>query len=595
MGSFSMQCTYSGLPITAGNPVRVILLTENPYSEKANFCYSHDAWVPRTFPIQAEYNDYGSIEEVKEGILKDLLLQGFQYDMLERGVGDNTYHDLATKKDMDFDAFLDALRAGRILVSEHGAVAVTEASSKSSTLKKFAKSLLRPIQDIENEIKETTAKITGIPVVKENPVQPTPTMKSVEHLFREAGLPLSGPKHFIVSDEEGLYGSVRVRYSDYSDKLKNIEEAMKVVAPHYAAMVTVGSGHYADDAELLIRGKVGVKDDRGLPGFTHKHRERKSNLQVAVAMIREDVWQALVEAHGAPAVKRIYGWADPRPYVEKAWAEVAKTAREEEENFFRMSGREWFGVDSYDKKLSTGNIVGNVLGLGSHWRLMAAKKETMTAEEQKEFIDVVIEQIKVMFMMDMTRYWWRPSHSNGPQSGEWSAHAVINRAVAAISATKFKEIEQERIADDKAHAEYLKKNGYNHAMAKANRCAKALEILQAPEYKDKKIWLHDYNSNLLDDRPDLKRNGLHHGYPMSVVSEITPTKPDYSDSIGGAGLATFATEANTAAGHAFVTNSRYKLVPYSEVKIRIEMGIKQDIEAFKKEASKYPKPKAKKG
>ena len=62
MGSFDFTCSISGLAIGAGDPVKFFLLTENPYDDNNIVCYVHDLYVPRTWPISADYNDYGSIE-----------------------------------------------------------------------------------------------------------------------------------------------------------------------------------------------------------------------------------------------------------------------------------------------------------------------------------------------------------------------------------------------------------------------------------------------------------------------------------------------------------------------------------------------------
>lgn len=92
MGSFSSTCCISGLPITYGTPVRWLLLTQNPYWDGGFVCYSNGRWVPRTWPIRV-YNDYGSIENWEEGPLLDSIMKGFELDLVEVGVGDNSFHD----------------------------------------------------------------------------------------------------------------------------------------------------------------------------------------------------------------------------------------------------------------------------------------------------------------------------------------------------------------------------------------------------------------------------------------------------------------------------------------------------------------------
>ena len=62
MGSFDFTCSLSGLGIRAGDPVKYFLLTDNPYEDTQTVCSPHDLYVPRTWPLRAEYNDYGTIE-----------------------------------------------------------------------------------------------------------------------------------------------------------------------------------------------------------------------------------------------------------------------------------------------------------------------------------------------------------------------------------------------------------------------------------------------------------------------------------------------------------------------------------------------------
>ncbi len=115
MGSFSMTCSASGLGISAGTKVRAFLLTESPYSDRGA-----DGWSVRTPPLRAEYNDYGSIENVHPDDLPiaDLWLRGLREDLVEVGTGDNQCHDVPARKDMTFAQFLDALQEGRVRVRQ---------------------------------------------------------------------------------------------------------------------------------------------------------------------------------------------------------------------------------------------------------------------------------------------------------------------------------------------------------------------------------------------------------------------------------------------------------------------------------------------
>lgn len=115
MGSFSMTCSFSGLGIAAGTPVRAFLLTESPY-----FGRGEGAWSVRTPPLRACYDDYGSIDRVhpKDAHIAKLWLRGLREDLVELGTGANQCHDVPTRRDMSFDEFLDALTEGRIYVRQ---------------------------------------------------------------------------------------------------------------------------------------------------------------------------------------------------------------------------------------------------------------------------------------------------------------------------------------------------------------------------------------------------------------------------------------------------------------------------------------------
>ena len=109
MGSYDSTCSVSSLPLSGGDPVRWLLLVRSPYGR---------AWEPRTWPIRAHYNSYGSIDTVEEGSIRDVIFHVLQEDLLEMGVGDNSYHDVAVRKNMDFDDLLMAIHEGRLFVGE---------------------------------------------------------------------------------------------------------------------------------------------------------------------------------------------------------------------------------------------------------------------------------------------------------------------------------------------------------------------------------------------------------------------------------------------------------------------------------------------
>ena len=117
MGHFSQTCLLSHLPVTGGTPVRVCLLSSSPYAHSDRH---GEAWSFRSIPFRAEYNDYGSIENVhpEDQILVDLALAQFNRDAIEIPQGDNPYHDPPVTKGMPAEGWWDALWEGRLRVRE---------------------------------------------------------------------------------------------------------------------------------------------------------------------------------------------------------------------------------------------------------------------------------------------------------------------------------------------------------------------------------------------------------------------------------------------------------------------------------------------
>lgn len=117
MGSFNSTCCISNLPISVCDPVRFLFLTQTRRHKSVRPVYSTDLWVPRTWPLKAFYNDYGSIENWETGPMLDVILEGFQKDLIEMEVGKNEFHDVAIHKTSTFEQILEASWEGRLTVS----------------------------------------------------------------------------------------------------------------------------------------------------------------------------------------------------------------------------------------------------------------------------------------------------------------------------------------------------------------------------------------------------------------------------------------------------------------------------------------------
>lgn len=75
MGSWNSTCTISNLPIYSGEEVRTIIIYEAPFNNRlgGNYCYPTDLRFIFSLPFQAEYNSYGSIENIKENWYTNIL------------------------------------------------------------------------------------------------------------------------------------------------------------------------------------------------------------------------------------------------------------------------------------------------------------------------------------------------------------------------------------------------------------------------------------------------------------------------------------------------------------------------------------------
>lgn len=265
MGHYSMTCSISGLPISGGTPVRCLLLTASPYDGDAR-----EAWIVRTPPLRAVYNDYGSIENVHQDdkFIADLWLRGLKEDLIEKGLGDNSCHDVATAKDMTFEELLNALQEQRVEVRQD-AEHFWRRPIDDSWLDKLEKKDLPLFQRIEKLV------------------------ATIGEVSREASTDA-----YVV--DEPVPNLVRVRFGQYSDKgrMAALERAKPVIEDAgFATTITAGSGRYADSADLLVFHAPkadGVSRGPQWDLASGQSAAGDKKLAVRLAMVREDVWQALI-------------------------------------------------------------------------------------------------------------------------------------------------------------------------------------------------------------------------------------------------------------------------------------------------------------
>jgi hypothetical protein len=369
MGSFNYTCGISELPIGAGDPVRLLMMTESPFYVPGRMtCYMYDIWTPRAFPLRAIYNDYGSVEEIEEGVGLDLWFEGLKLDLVEQGTGDNACHDVPTSKNMKLDEFFTALQEGRLLVKG------TKSEEK---------------QKPENELHP------GIP-----------TMGRLRDIIKGAGLPLAEgypSDGFLLDVQPNKF--VRVRWGGFEGQVQKLNE-LSAHLGDFATMLTSGTGFCDYEAELLVAPKPLTK---GFYNATFCEDDTR-NLHVTQTMIREDVWQTILGL-------KFRHWNRKVPQDYESWRKATGSLWDEARKIPVTERDLW----------NSGNFVsafikdeGFVIGPGTHFEI--ALERGPSGEELRRFLDSVAEFAFVKFILMNLRHQWRAGTSCGPQFGEWELH-----------------------------------------------------------------------------------------------------------------------------------------------------------------------------
>ena len=424
MGCFNATCIVSGLAIEAGDPVRFLALTESRYYKgNHHICYVTGRWQPRTAPLRAEYNDYGSIENIQESLAERVFFKSFDRDVIEKGVGDNQCHDVQVRKGMSRDEWLTALWEGRVFVDED-----------------------RNPNYVHEDKDEYHQK--GVP-----------TLIRIEKVLKDADLPVVteyGAKGFVIDDV--IEGFVRVRYGRFGEdqKTKTLEKALKIInAAGYAAMITCGTGNYPNDAEILVAPKPGIVNQNGSEFRLHvagldPEERRKPERAVSQAMIREDVWQILLNTT-IESWSGTWSFETMKEHAHKALAdELAFRKQQETETDPTAQAskdlRRMFSLRDNDHK----NIfLGAMLpfeGISGFYFREAYELGIELAKSEDElltFMDDLAEMIFVQMAYSDIHGQWHPT-TNSSQEGNWKGHREFLLKLAGIKG----KWEDEQDADD---------------------------------------------------------------------------------------------------------------------------------------------------
>jgi hypothetical protein len=413
MGSYDFTCAASGLAIHARTPVRALLLASR----------NGGAWTPRTYPVRAVYDDYGSIESVEPGVLQDLWLEGLKLDLVENGP---TTHRTYALKDMDFNQLLSAVQANQVKVQK------TWHTRDSDLI--FG------------------SRFPDFKMPEWRGAAGWPTLRRLMDIFKEAGLPLFNegkPEHYAFDEE--FPGSMRVRWESRVIPFNHetsLKKAQELLSRDFAVMMTCPTNG-AWYPELVVRPLPFSKDADGhdltlREGLT---LDKNPIADIALTMIREDVWQTMAEV-----ARTLTGFRETRDRLEavtEMWGKYTSMTVDEIRNAYPMVLRSPHHHALFDGHFNPGNHSPTTLGLGSHWLLMvrrALSDKPPTPGEVDEFLKTVAEILLVDETLFLARVAWTPGTSHGPQDGHWHVHHQLFSAYAAIS--KAAADREDRIEDE---------------------------------------------------------------------------------------------------------------------------------------------------
>lgn len=386
MGSFDYTCAVSRLPIHGGDPVRYLLLQRDPTHDSGAIA----GWRARTFPVRARYDDYGNAANPTPASQLGLWKAGFDTDLIERGWGDNSIHDLRVAKDMPIEGILEAVERQRVRIRR------------------------REITPTPDKLRKGGMEVPKIP-------KGIPTRKRIEKLL----------KSFDLNIHEGGFGAdtymvdrvddqtVRVRHADSSKGLPKLERRFRRLG-RYAVVLRNGTGNYADSSELWIM---------PLPG-TQKHERFRLNdppLEVAQAMIREDVWQQVLNTPIKSSYMDAYTIEQYREATRKMWEDSL-----EKVEMFKgvdIDTMGFVGLHTFMSWVLTTPPF--TVGLGTSW--WTAVRAKWEGEDLSAFLDTVAEFACISDRLRVARFHWSPPGSVGPQWGEWQVHWDLLLALASVA------------------------------------------------------------------------------------------------------------------------------------------------------------------
>lgn len=432
MGHFSQTCMISRLPITGGTPIRVCLLSASPYGPKG-IRFGND-WSFRSIPFRAEYNDYGSIENVpaEDRVLVDLALAQFDRDAVEVPQGKNPYHDPPVTRGMPEEAWWNALTEGRLRVRSDDEVEKLKVPRGVPTWRRAGKILRR-------------AEAAGVIPTGGTAIRVAYGMVKVvfngnytkKGEWCEALRPLLERKYRVTERYE--YG-----LKHQQDVISHHEKLAREYVPGTNMQKPELEWARTASVQYELSPKEGPyppvnphrakRDSDLLEGLETGHRRGSpKTVLVAWAFVREDVWQTVVSLGGTT---RDY---EKEPSV----AETKERLRAGIDEVFSMALhlkriRAGYLLENELHELKTTppffqGVADGVADLGGRFR-----DGSVTPEAYDHALTSLAEFVVVKSIARGVCITTAPTHG-GPQDGAWEAQAAFHNALTPVVAKALKD------------------------------------------------------------------------------------------------------------------------------------------------------------
>jgi hypothetical protein len=413
----------------------VCLLVGSPYGRSDRH---GDAWAFRSIPFRAEYNDYGSIENVhpEDQFLVDLAIAQFNRDAIEIPQGENPYHDPPVTKGMPAEGWWETLWEGRLQVRDlHGRRKV-KVPKGTPTWRRVQK-LLGRAESKGKIIPGSTANRIAYGMVRVSYhgdyLKRGEWYAAVRPLLERRYKVTERYKYGLKYHQDCLEKSPDKDYAVYGD-------VWFEVAPKDGPYPPVNPAHVSREARILDACENGMGSIR----------RTRSYCDIKWAFIREDVWQSVLPLGGP----NYTGWRDS-PSVESE-KEKLRTAIAKASEYAKVWERYLAIPMGEDRAEALKDIDFSVIrgeescledtcyylkcdygreGMARQVKDMMdlrAKGET-TPEQMDRLVQAVAEYAVIRMMMHVVCIATVPTHG-GPQDGAWEAHKAFHAALAPVVA-----------------------------------------------------------------------------------------------------------------------------------------------------------------